>query len=144
ANGQTIESLDIAKKKYFLKTGYEHWSKDPAVKQKKVETNIKTYGCNHPAQNLDYFEKTQKKRYKTYNYILPSGKEINVQGYEGYIINWLLENGISEEDIITQNNLMPKFQYVDKNNKKHTYYPDIMIKSLKLILEVKSYYTYNY
>lgn len=65
--------------------------------------------------------------------MLPSGRVEKIQGYEGFTINNLLDNGYQENDIITSNKQIEKYTgkifYFDKfeNNRKKKYYPDIYI-----------------
>lgn len=83
-----------------------------------------------------------KNRYKKKDYMFPSGRIIKLQGYENYAIDKLLQIGILENDIITINdNELPKIKY-SMNNKSYIYFPDIFIKTLNKIIEVKSMYTY--
>lgn len=81
--------------------------------------------------------------YKTKDYILPSGKVVKIQGYENKALDILIKD-FDEHDIILSNiyNYTGALLYI-YNNKTHKYYPDIYIKSLNKIIEVKSNYTYN-
>lgn len=53
-----------------------------------------------------------------------------------------LINIFEENDIITKRTQMPIITY-ELNNKNYRYYPDIWIKSLNKIIEVKSSWTYQ-
>jgi hypothetical protein len=80
------------------------------------------------------------------NYILPSGRIVRIQGYENYGIEFLLNKGIDEKDIIIGNKEIEKeiglfFFYDTKKKKERRYFPDIFIKSENKIYEVKSTYT---
>ena len=75
------------------------------------------------------------------DYILPSGNIIRIQGYE----NIALDESVKiykEDDIITDRRDMPEIKYF-LNGKEKRYYPDILIKSENIIIEVKSDYTYK-
>ena len=58
----------------------------------------------------------------------------------------MLEQGILEDDIFVGrklNKLVGKIMYISTDGKFHRYYPDIYIKSLNKIIEIKCDYTYN-
>jgi len=74
-------------------------------------------------------------------YILPSGEEIKIQGYENFAIDELLSNNIDENDIITGSKNVPTIWYNDENNIKHRHYVDIFIPSQNKCIEIKSTWT---
>jgi hypothetical protein len=84
-------------------------------------------------------------RYKWHKFILPSGAVVKTQGYENKAILLLLLS-YNEEDIIIGGKAIRKelgnIFYVC-NEKKHLYVPDIYIKSLHTIIEVKSEWTFQ-
>lgn len=86
-------------------------------------------------------ENIEKNSFQFKDYILPSKKIIRIQGYENIALDELLCT-IKEDDIILSKRHMPKIEYIIKN-KKHRYYPDIWIKSVNKIIEVKSHWTYK-
>lgn len=100
-------------------------------------TNLKRYGVEWPLQNADILRKSH--RFRFHNYTTPSGKVLRVQGYEGYALDWLLQQ-YEETDILVSRGQVPTFWYT-YNNKKHRYFPDAYITSVKTIVEVKSEYT---
>lgn len=113
------------------------------LKQKIIETNIKKYGVKNPSQNAEIAQKNKKNAYKLKDYIFPSGKIIQLQGYEHHAINKLLnEYKIKEEDIFTDYNDVPEIWYMLENI-EHRHYVDIYIKSLNKCIEVKSEYTWK-
>jgi hypothetical protein len=113
------------------------------VKNKTRETCIKKYGVNHPSQVPEIMEKCIKQMYKIKTYIFPSGKTINIQGYENFALDELIinNNNIIEDDIITGCKNVPTIWYTDSNNKKRRHYVDIYIPTLNLCIEVKSSWT---
>jgi hypothetical protein len=78
-------------------------------------------------------------------FIFPSGKIVKTQGYENIVLDELI-NQYEESDIfvgpIEIRNQIGKIKY-KFDNKLRSYYPDIYIKSINMIIEVKSEYTYN-
>ena len=93
------------------------------------------YGVTNIMYNKYYFKKSIKHKYKLKQYFLPSGKMIEIQGYEPQVYDWLFKNNIKESDIIHYPTSI-KYTFEDKNK---LYYPDIQIGNN--ILEVKSDYT---
>jgi len=77
-------------------------------------------------------------------YLFPSGRRQEIQGYEHFALNDLIINEkINESDIIVGVNNVPEIWFFDKNNTKHRYYVDIFIPSQNRFIEVKSTYTYK-
>lgn len=115
------------------------------ILKKYKNTMLKRYGYESVLHNPEILNKILKSSYKFKKFVLPSGKVINVQGYEDFVIYQLLKT-YKEEDLITSNkeinNIIGQIFYYNNNN-KHMYYPDIYIKSENKIIEVKSHYTYK-
>lgn len=109
-------------------------------KLKKYEkTCMDRYGVRNTSQDPLIFEKIFKNSHLRKQYKFPSGKIINIQGYEGKAIDDLLKE-LDENELYFGKDI-PTINYLDKG-KKHTYYPDMFIKKLNVIVEVKSDYTY--
>lgn len=89
--------------------------------------------CGYDKQELS------KKLFKQYKF--QSGEIRNIQGYENLGLDELVKK-FKENDIITKRSQMPKIIYKLKG-KEHRYYPDIWIKSINKIIEIKSCYTYR-
>lgn len=122
--------------------GIENISQVPEI-QVKVQASIKKtcqqrYGTDHPMQDKAVFTKVLNSTYRKKEYIFPSGKIVQVQGYEPQAIDWLLANGLSEDEIDVEN--VPRFWY-ELNDKQKAYFPDIYVPDLNLVLEVKSTWT---
>jgi hypothetical protein len=100
------------------------------------------YGVRNPTQNFDILHKafTNSKKFK--DYILPSGKVIKIQGYENIALDELLQKYL-ESDIHT-GKYTPRIKYYKQETQsEHMYFPDIFIKSINKIIEVKSTWTYK-
>lgn len=111
-------------------------------KIKKCEkTCIEKYGV----RNVSFIPEIQKKivqnSKKHKKYFFPSGRMEYIQGYENFAIDLLLDSKIEENDIICVGEI-PTFLYKDENMKDKMYFPDLMIRSSKTIIEVKSDWTY--
>ena len=119
--------------------GFPYAIQNEEIKEKIRNTNMERYGVDNAIQNAEIFIKCQINSSKPFTF--PSGKVINIHGYENLALKELLDNGIFEEDIITEADLVPEIWYIDGENKKHRHYVDIYIKSLNRCIEVKSEWT---
>lgn len=136
----------------------------PCVKEKIIESNLKNYGVEnvfqskiiqeqikqvilerynveHPSQCQEIQEKTQKNARKFKEYKMPSGEIRKVQGYEIFALDELVKL-YKETDIITDRKGIPRIAYKIDDKQKY-YFPDIYIKSINKIIEVKSTWTYQ-
>jgi len=105
------------------------------------KTMMSKYGVTNALQVPEFFEKNLKTAYLLKTYRLGKRKVL-VQGFEPFALDYLLEEkGVDPEDIIVGNDpRKPKIEYVF-DGKKRVYHPDIYIRSLNHIVEVKSEYT---
>ena len=131
-----------SKETCLLKYGVEYSLQDISVRNKGKETCLLKYGYEHPMHNPEYAERLSKIRFKYKDYIFPSGKIIQYQGFENFALDDLLKDGICEEDIFNGFVKVPEIWYNYKN-KKHRYYVDIYIPNKNLCIEVKSEWTLN-
>ena len=97
------------------------------------------YGKTHTKETM---EKISKSSLTFKDYVFPSGKVVRIQGYEGLTIDYLLEQGVTEEDMVVHGSEMPTFDYIYKSN-VHRYFPDLLIRFKNKIIETKSEWTYN-
>jgi hypothetical protein len=143
----TLQNPDIYEK--TRKTLYDKYGIDnigyashvPELLKKKQETCMDRYGTIFPMQNNDIAEKSMKNVFKKKIYTLPSGKQIEIQGYENFAFDALVT--LYDENKIKNNRSdMPEIWYCMDDGKYRYYHPDIYIADEKLIIEVKSPYTY--
>lgn len=139
-----------------------HPSKHKSVQDKRAETNLEKYGVDCILKDREKMkkgmvekygvefnmqiesihEKTMKTMGRYYDYILPSGDVIKLQGYEKFGMDYLLKT-FSEKDIITNQSEIASILGQIKYGNNQKYYPDIYVKSIHKIFEVKSPYTYD-
>jgi len=100
---------------------------------------LKKYGVEYISQCPYISEKQYSRTNKIYT--LPSGKMLNIQGYENYALDILIKL-YDEHEILNKKTDMPKLIY-EQHNKNHVYFPDFYIPKDNLIIEVKSTYTYK-
>ena len=124
----------------LIKYGVKHHLSNKEVIKKREKTNIEKYGYKNPTQNPIILMKIFKSQFRLKPTELPSGKIVNLMGYEPYVLKYLLENFYDETDF--EFNSIPTIEY-NFNNKNHVYIPDFYIPKEKLILEIKSTWTYN-
>jgi hypothetical protein len=124
---------------YIEKYGVDNPSKVQEVKDIKKQKSMERYGVDNPSKSIEVKETIQKNRkpYKSYDYGLPSGRIIRLQGYENIGLDILLEK--FTEDQIVFGRAIPSFAY--ELNGKRLYYPDFYVPSANLIVEVKSTWT---
>ena len=135
------------KERYGTKPGFNN----PAIKEKVRITNLKKYGVENVQQNSLIHEKTNINNaissYKLKEYIMPSGKIEYFQGYENVLIDYLLDNGINETNIVINDDKIQQITgIIDyKLKRNRVYFPDLLVKNDKKydIYEVKSPYTYK-
>jgi hypothetical protein len=114
------------------------------VQEKSRQTSIINYGVEYPMQNAEYANKIKKHAYLYKSYIFPSGNVVEVQGYEPYALDELLQKEcIPEVNIIVGTTNVPEIWYLDSGGKKHRYYVDIFILCQNRMIEVKSNYTFK-
>jgi len=131
--------------KYSIKKGtyVSNFSRND-VKEKTRKVFAEKYGC-HPMQTIEVMEKQRASSKLFYDYILPSGKKVRLQGYEGRALDELLKK-YKEEDILTSaKDINQKIGFINYEYKgvKRKYYPDFYIISENKIVEVKSSWTYK-
>lgn len=128
----------------LINHGVEHPLQNEIIKEKSRQTSIINYGVEYPMQNAEYANKVKKHAYLYKSYIFPSGNVVEVQGYEPYALDELLQKEcIPEENIIVGTTNVPEIWYLDSGGKKHRYYVDIFILSQNRMIEVKSDYTFK-
>jgi hypothetical protein len=116
------------------------------VRNKAKKTCEEKYGVSHPMQSPEIFERCQasisKSRYALKTITMPSGTQRKVQGYEPFVIDYFLQAGISEADLLTDRCDVPTIRYAYMG-KDRTYFPDMFIPSKHMLVEVKSTYTWQ-
>lgn len=136
---QSKEIKEKIKQTNLKNLGVENPFQSKEIKDKIKTHFLDTYGVEYPQQVPEFFEKNQKASLKLKPYTLPSGKEVQIQGYENHALDKLLQT-YQEEDLTIGASLVPKIIYTYQQKTKR-YYPDIYILKDNLIIEVKSTYT---
>jgi hypothetical protein len=138
--GQSYEVKEKNKATCLEKYGVEYSLQSHEVREKGKATCLEKYGVEHPQQNAGISQRSSKASYSRKDYTLPSGKIIQVQGYEPYALDELVHT-FNEEDIITGSGSVPEIWYDDDEGLKHRHFVDIFIPSQNKCIEVKSTWT---
>jgi hypothetical protein len=136
---QNKEILEKMKQTNIERYGSENTFQVEEFKEKSKETCILKFGVPYPLQNSEIMSKNTASQFKKKTYILPSKKEISIQGYEHFALDELLKT-YNEDDIISGNENVPDLWY-ENNDKIHRHYVDIFIPNENLCIEVKSTWT---
>jgi hypothetical protein len=126
---QSEEIRKKSKKTKKEKYGDEYYRNPDKIKQ----TTLERYGVEHNMQNKDLFEKNQKSGFR-----LKQFRDTNLYYRGKYELDFLEKWYDIYPEII---NVEP-FEYIFEE-KKHFYHPDFFIKSLNLMIEIKSSYYYK-
>ena len=124
----------------FKNWGVEHPSQAEEVREKGKVSCLEKYGVEYAMQNPDIADKSSKASYSRKDYTLPSGKIIQVQGYEHYALDELVKI-FNEDEIKTGSGSVPEIWYDDDEGLKHRHFVDIFIPSQNKCIEVKSTWT---
>ncbi len=113
-------------------------------------TSLERYGVPSPMQHPDVLEKQTKSAYKLKLYVLPSGKNVYLQGYEydallhliggSYICGWDPTFVFTEKNLLITKHNVGSISYMFQGD-THSYFPDFQIMNTDIYIEVKSTYT---
>ena len=122
------------------KYGVEYYLQSEEVQEKSKQTCLYRYGVTSVMHVPEIADKCSKSAFTKKEYTLPSGNILQIQGYEHFALDELI-NLYHEDDIINGMLNVPEIWYCDENNKKHRHYVDFFIPSKQLCIEVKSTWT---
>lgn len=105
-------------------------------------TCMELYGVRNVSHLSEVMEKIVKSGYTRKTYILKSGREIKVQGWEPEALDYLLEEKQVDEKELVFGCEIPSIPYEDVDGKQRVYFPDFYLKSIDCLVEVKSFYTF--
>ena len=123
--------------------GADYPAQTVQVIQKMKDTNMIRYGHEFSLQNAEVAEKANKNAYKSKPFTFPCGNIIQVQGYEPFALELLVQQGKKFVDITTDRREVPDIRYKTEDNKKHRYFCDILLHNENKIIEVKSFWTFK-
>lgn len=125
----------------FKSEEFKEYMKQPEVLKQKLKnykkTSLAVYGYESPTQHPDVLDKMQKSNFAVTT-IECLGNEVQCQGYEERVCNWLQEQkGVRK---ISNPRLSLPYKFC---RKRRRYIPDLLVnkKGKKLLIEVKSEFT---
>ena len=107
-----------------------------------IQACIEKYGSENPMHDADVSQHALNMACKGKTFTFPSGRTEHMQGYEPEAIDLLLDF-YDEDEIRTKRSEMPEIFYVGDDARYKRYYPDFYLPNENLIVEVKSWYTYQ-
>jgi len=136
------ETKEKVKSTSLERFGATNAMKNESVKEKYRQGCLLSFGYESPLQNPEISEKMLKSCYNQKDYTFPSGKVVQIQGYESFAINDLLNiEKLGENDIVVSRKEVPEVWYDDVDSIQRRYFVDIYIPSQKRCVEVKSTWT---
>lgn len=144
-NPSQNENVKRKKEETWLQNyGVRNPMQSKEVRDKGRATCLVKYGATHPLQNAEVARRVFIHGVQKRGYLLPSGKQVKLAGYEALVLDELLQAGLSEDDFDFSFEQLPAIIYLDpKTQKERRYYPDFFVPRLNWIIEVKSDYTYK-
>ena len=142
-NPSQLQEVKDKKKQTCLDNfGVLHPFQSQEVRDKSKQTCLERYNVGNPMQDAELSEKASKKSYNLKEFHFICGNIIQVQGYEPFLLDILVKEGYTFEDILIKRQDVPEIWY-EKNNKKSRYFCDAYIPQTNTIYEVKSTWTYE-
>ena len=136
------ETKDKVKKTSLERFGQTNAMKNETIKEKYKQGCLESFGFENPLQNPEISEKMMKSCFNLKEYTFPSGKVVQIQGYERFGINDLLNiEKLGEDDIIVSRKEVPEIWYDDVDGINRRYFVDLYIPSQNRCIEIKSSWT---
>lgn len=141
SHGCSVCAVKEMSRACFEKHGVYNHGARPEVVRRRKRTMLRRYGVAYALQHRKFFRKMVDSSYGVYK-IRVGKRKVEVQGYERHAVAYLLSKGVSPTNLVfLQDEELPVISYTYRG-RTHTYYPDIYIKNINMIVEVKSTYTY--
>lgn len=123
------------------KYGVDHQWKSELIRKKSGDTMESRYGARIYSKTRDWMNRFMLHEWgnRYYEYKMPSGEAIKIQGYENFALDALLKE-YDESEIEVKKKPRIFYEY---EGKRRTYRCDIMIPGESRIIEVKSKFTYE-
>jgi hypothetical protein len=90
----------------------------------------------------EFFQRALRSSFALKEYTFPNETSVEIQGYEHFALNDLLDSGISEDDLIEGYDQRPVISY-ELDGVQRKYYPDIYIPRFNVVIEIKSEWTFS-
>lgn len=139
---QSEEFKEKARQTIIERYGVENVMLSEDMKEKIWQTNVERYGVGNPMQNAQVAARSIAAGHLRKPFAFPSGRVVNVQGYEPFVLKILLARH-AESDVIVGSGNVPEVWWTDDAGNRHRYYTDIYVKSQRKCIEVKSTWTFR-
>lgn len=117
--------------------GVDNAFQSKRIKRKIQQTHLRKRGVRHHAQDPDTLYRMHVSAHRM-RHITISGKRFAYQGYEKYLLKYLVSK-YGVDRVVTERNAVPKIWYSQKGRRR--YYPDALVGNT--VFEVKSTYTFG-
>ena len=135
---ETIKKrYNMSSSEFHRVKAFEQWKNKTDKERKEIGKKIlETKKKNGTLYQFDNFKNSWKE-------IEIFGEIKKVQGFEPIVLEYLTKYfDFSSNDLFVGKDV-PRFDYIYKDGKIHKYFPDIYLKNYRLIIEVKSTWTYK-
>lgn len=110
--------------------------------KKAKRTTRSRFGVDNAMQDPKIASKNIRHALRKKEYVFPSGRTEYVQGFEPFALDELIwQEDVDEDDIVVNPAEMPEIWWRDEKSNRHRYFPDILVTSTHLLIEVKSEWT---
>lgn len=112
-----------------------------AIVNKRRATCMDRFGVENIFLKPEIKSKSSRANSLGREFTMPSGTIVHIRGYEDIVLAKLFNNYLEDElmfDDRTQQYTLPIFTYINHEQRKLKYYPDIYIQKENKIIEVKS------
>ena len=114
---------------------------NPKIQEQIRQTIFERYGVTNIMHHKETVTRKLENAFNSFLYTFPSGKQVNVMGYEDKCLDILLET-YDEDDIIAESRKIPIIIYTNpEKGLPARYFPDLYIPKENTIIEVKSDWT---
>jgi hypothetical protein len=121
--------------------GVENPQQVPTIREKTNQTCRILYGGNSPASDPNVMIKMYRTMQQLRKHVLPSGRVIELMGYEPFVVDRLLSTGQYREDELKFEKEVPLLSTA--HSTYNTYTADIYVPDENLLIDVKSTFFYE-
>ena len=93
---QSPTEVEKLRQVFISKYGVDNPSQAQSVKDKKVATYIERYGVDNPSHSPELLKRIINNSYRKKIFIMPSGKEITLMGFEPVALSMLLNGSVRD------------------------------------------------
>jgi hypothetical protein len=129
------------RKTFKKRYGYDYYILSPQFQARYKQILMEKYGVEHPMHSQEIASRCTKHSYKSKVFKASNGKWYQYQGYENFMIERLIKEGVNAFDLVNESRNVPFIKWTDSEGKYHYHIVDMFIKSQNKCIEVKSEWT---